>query len=434
MKTKLFILLIFIFISSQVYSQDFQWRLLPNSPGTTGSGRYEDIFFINENTGWVISFGYSTYKTTDGGNSWTRYANSEYYNRSIGFFDSLTGVIGRLSASGTMMRTTNGGINYSIIGGLPSLAGICGISIVTDSLAYACGTYNAKANVVKTTDKGITWNSIFSDTSLAKTLVDCYFRTSDSGIAVGGYNNHGGYYNGNAVIIKTNDGGASWQRVHITNRTREWCWKISFISGNIGFVSIERETGFAYILKTTNNGLNWTDIPFMEYDEEGIGFVNENTGWVGGWTGPTYQTTNGGANWQIAGWGTNVNRFRFFGDTLGYAVGDRVYKYSRGPVGIQSLSNNIPEKFSLSQNYPNPFNPTTKIKFDLPSIVNNILSIVSLKIFDVLGKEVAKLFNEKLSPGSYEVEFNGSNFSSGIYFYKLETENFIQTKRMILLK
>jgi len=91
----------------------------------------------------------------------------------------------------------------------------------------------------------------------------------------------------------------------------------------------------------------------------------------------------------------------------------------------------LPEGYSLSQNYPNPFNPVTKINYELR--IKNY-EFVSLKVFDALGKEVATLVNEKKSSGRYEVEFDGSNFSSGIYFYKLQTEGFIETKRMILLK
>lgn len=190
--------------------------------------------------------------------------------------------------------------------------------------------------------------------------------------------------------------------------------------------------GPSYILKTTNNGSNWSEIFFVNgYDEEGIGFVNENTGWVGGWTGPTYQTTNGGANWQLAGWGTNMNRFRFLSDTLAYAVGDRVYKYSRGLVGIQIVSSEIPDAFNLYQNYPNPFNPSTVIRY---SIAEN--SFVTLKIYDVLGNEIAVLVNEKQNPGSYTYQFSTVNYqlSSGIYFYELSAGNFKDTKRMIMLK
>ena len=92
-------------------------------------------------------------------------------------------------------------------------------------------------------------------------------------------------------------------------------------------------------------------------------------------------------------------------------------------------SKNIVNKFSLSQNYPNPFNPSTKIKFNIPRA-----SLVTLEVYDVLGKEVATLVNEIKPIGSYEVSFDASHLSSGIYFYKLQAGNFIETKKMILLK
>ena len=88
-----------------------------------------------------------------------------------------------------------------------------------------------------------------------------------------------------------------------------------------------------------------------------------------------------------------------------------------------------PDKFNLSQNYPNPFNPTTKINYEL-----RITNYVLLKVFDVLGNEVAALVNEKQNAGSYSIEFNGADLPSGIYFYKLEAGDFSDTKRMILLK
>lgn len=102
--------------------------------------------------------------------------------------------------------------------------------------------------------------------------------------------------------------------------------------------------------------------------------------------------------------------------------------------GINSTGIEIPEQFHLNQNYPNPFNPVTKIKFDIPSDVKGETSNMKLVIYNSLGKEVATLVNEKLSGGSYEVEFDGSNFASGIYFYKLVAGDFSETKRMVLLK
>jgi|WetSurMetagenome_2_1015567.scaffolds.fasta_scaffold09436_2 aminopeptidase N len=98
-------------------------------------------------------------------------------------------------------------------------------------------------------------------------------------------------------------------------------------------------------------------------------------------------------------------------------------------IGIKEISTVVPDKFELFQNYPNPFNPNTIIRFQIKDS-----RLVTLKIYDILGKEVATLINEKLKPGIYEATFYGGNLSSGIYFYQLKAENFIETKKLILLK
>ena len=98
-------------------------------------------------------------------------------------------------------------------------------------------------------------------------------------------------------------------------------------------------------------------------------------------------------------------------------------------VTINNNTNTIPDKFSLFQNYPNPFNPVTKIKFDVPKS-----GFVVIKVFDILGKQIATIVNENLTEGSYEVTWNASQYPSGIYFYKLKTGDFTQTKKMILVK
>jgi len=98
-------------------------------------------------------------------------------------------------------------------------------------------------------------------------------------------------------------------------------------------------------------------------------------------------------------------------------------------IGIAQLGKGVPSEFVLYQNYPNPFNPTTKIKFDVPRSEN-----VKIVILDLLGREVEKIADQKLNPGSYEADWDASKFSSGIYFYRLVTESFAETKKMILLK
>ncbi|MCO6472379.1 MAG: T9SS type A sorting domain-containing protein, partial [Melioribacteraceae bacterium] len=100
-------------------------------------------------------------------------------------------------------------------------------------------------------------------------------------------------------------------------------------------------------------------------------------------------------------------------------------------TGLQTLSFGevIPTKYELTQNYPNPFNPTTKISFSLPQA-----DVVTLKVYDILGSEVATLVNEKLEAGVYEFNFNASNLPSGAYIYRIQTDNFQSTKKMMLLK
>lgn len=118
----------------------------------------------------------------------------------------------------------------------------------------------------------------------------------------------------------------------------------------------------------------------------------------------------------------------------GWSIGSENYdictiKYSQNMTGINPVSPEIPSEFSLSQNYPNPFNPATKIKFDIPNS-----SFTSIKVYDMLGNNVAVLINEDLKPGVYEVSWDAASYTSGVYFYKLITGNFTETRKMILIK
>ena len=105
------------------------------------------------------------------------------------------------------------------------------------------------------------------------------------------------------------------------------------------------------------------------------------------------------------------------------------------PIGIEPISSEIPTKFELLQNYPNPFNPITKIKFSIPLLrgVSKGRGVL-LKIYDAVGREAAVLVNEELKPGTYEIDWNASNFSSGVYFYSLITSEFTQTRKMAVIK
>ena len=108
---------------------------------------------------------------------------------------------------------------------------------------------------------------------------------------------------------------------------------------------------------------------------------------------------------------------------------DGIYIRAGNPIGIQNISSEIPSGYKLSQNYPNPFNPVTNIEFSIPSKGN-----VKLTVFDITGKEVGLLINDVLSPGTYKFDFNANHLSSGTYFYRLVAGDYVETKKMVLVK
>ncbi len=118
-------------------------------------------------------------------------------------------------------------------------------------------------------------------------------------------------------------------------------------------------------------------------------------------------------------------------DVLSASWGDgKIAWYENlSPTGIEVTSNEIPIEFSLGQNYPNPFNPNTTINYQIRE-----LSFVTLKVFDVLGNEVATLVNEVKPIGTYEITWTAENLPSGIYFYRLQAGSFVETKKMVLLR
>lgn len=136
--------------------------------------------------------------------------------------------------------------------------------------------------------------------------------------------------------------------------------------------------------------------------------------------------------WQLSG---NFTQILF--NNASHFIASLIYTSwinAGSPVLIASAETTLPEKFYLDQNYPNPFNPSTKIKFEIPQDSRHGTQDVKLVILDILGKEVMTLVNEQLNPGSYEVEWNAVNYPSGTYFYKLSSDVFSETKRMLLIK
>jgi len=438
MKRRLLVPLKVILFVSAISVSHAGWDLLPDSP--VAPYRHDDIFFLNPRLGWITNGDGEVHRTTDGGEMWMQQTTIGAYGRCIGFADSLNGWVGTLGGlSGAFLVTSDGGFTWKGVTDFsgPPPESVCGISVVNDSVVYAAGAYHGVPRVLKTTDRGTNWVSFGLD-SLAAGLVDCYFFTPDSGIVVGSTGVGASY--GRALILFTSDGGNSWQTKFLGSRDGELCWKISFPSATVGYISIEDFTAPSpvYFLRTTDRGATWSEKVFLNshFDEQGIGFATETLGWIGGWGGPTYTTTDGGDTWAQTGPGTFVNRFRFLGDSLGYCVGSRAFKYypDSTSTGIEPAEEPIVLKYKLYQNFPNPFNPTTTIRFSLPD-----LAYVRLSIVDLLGREVAVIADDVRAAGDHIVVSDGRNssgvdVSSGVYVYRMTTAEQTLSRKLMLLR
>jgi photosystem II stability/assembly factor-like uncharacterized protein len=417
------------------------WRELSSAPVYPSPfGRFEFIYFINPNTGWAIAGGTyrGVFKTTNSGLTWDSLYGENIAYSTIGFFNESLGFLGTVSdqTNISFRRSSDGGITWEAVTNIPVPypRGICGIQILGDSLLFAVGEYSQFPTFIKTTDRGNTWSS-YDMSFLAKGLTAVYFLNRDTGFVVG--HNGVNYNNAKAVVLKTNNGGLNWKTIYESPNLGQNCWKITFPSKDTGYISLESFTLPNRFLKTIDRGETWMELIFRNttpsYTQQGIGFINNQTGWIGGSILPSFfsfQTTDGGFSWQEFGILKNVNHFHFVNDTLAFAVGRSIYRYSTYPlISINKISEGIPNSFDLSQNYPNPFNPVTNIRFDIMKAGK-----VRLSVYDMTGKEVSVLTNEVLKPGSYEVGFDASHLSSGVYYYRIEAGEFVSVKRMVLLK
>jgi len=398
---------------------------------------WRSIAWSSPQNGWAVA-GYNgasnfTIRTTNGGTNWF-YDFSAPGGAKIIFVNQSTGFTLWDGNGGSVWRTTNGGTNWTrnyIL--LPAWA--ADLFFIDGNTGWACG---GSGGIRYTTNGGVSWTTQTSGTT--QYVDKIFFTSANEGWACGGYGSGSGF------IIYTTNGGTNWtSQTPITTMHNEQMW---FVNNQQGFVAgVNGGTA-----KTTDGGKNWISggsipNPYVE----AMYMLDSLTGWLvgrnqtgGGQNGKgyIYKTTDGSISWNLDFTADLVN-----GSLEGicvdpnnyvWAVGnhDYILKYSQS-VGIIKISELVKD-FKLYQNYPNPFNPSTIIRFQIPNSENGKWKIengkITLKIYDILGKEIETLINEKLNPGTYEATFNASQYPSGVYFYRLTTEGYNETKKMILLK
>ena len=438
---KLFPILIFLFVSNVALSQS-GWIVYQTGVNST----LWDVYFIDANTGWFVGDTTAVFKTTNGGLNWMKQdinyiVDTELF--SIKFLNANTGFAAGGHHSGFydlhyayIFKTTNGGTNWNTLysnGGTPWL--FFGIIPMNDSIIFATAegstSFTSTGGVYKSTNGGLNFTSNFPNIQSHSLS----FINSLTGWASGYYWDDVGTKI--IYIYRTTNAGMNWnQQYRDSSDYATRIRKIQFINENTGYAVGGVNSTIFY--KTTNGGLNWDTTCYPNRKNETLLFLDENTGWKAGCAIPDSScvayTSNGGTSWilQRPGVIARVYSLFFINNLTGWAAmwdGTIMKTTTGGSVPVLNLGNEIPSEYKLHQNYPNPFNPKTSIRFDISKS-----SHVKLIIYDALGREVATLVNEKLSAGSYETEWYGLEYPSGIYLYKLQSNKFISVKKIVLIK
>jgi ligand-binding sensor domain-containing protein len=243
-------------------------------------------------------------------------------------------------------------------------------------------------------------------------------------LAISGTNLFAGTFQG--VFLSTNNG-TNWTAVN--NGLNISSYNVLATSGTNIFAGT-----FGGVYLSTDNGGNWTAVNAGLENTDVFSLAISGTNIFAGTDKGVFLSTSNSTKWAAVNDGltnTSVQALAISGTNIYAGTTTSVFRRPLSEVitSVERLSTDLPTHFSLGQNYPNPFNPSTTISFSLPS-----KSFVSLKVFDIIGREIAAIISEEMSAGSYTKQWNAANMSSGIYFYRLQAGSFTETKKLLLLR
>jgi len=428
MKLSATIFLLFLYMNT--YAQQGWNDITPpgSYPGLFG------VYAVNSDNVWVVGEEGTMLNTTDGGSNWSEMnCPVTYHLYNVHFINADTGFVGGDNASITeLMRTTDGGLSWDMqvlynasdlgnydIEFIEGAAGEPQRGFVTAGLSL----------VWMTDDYGENWGSTGINGGCgANSLQSICFINKDEGWFVGEPS-----ATTDVTILHTTDGGQTY--IIQTNPTdpdvRLNC--VSFATDQQGVAVGNAGT----ILYTSDGGQNWEIRSYNSIRWQSVFLTQSGKAWAVGASGNIGYSTDWGYTWTAQQSGVTCELWEviFINDQEGWIVGGGIGQpgvilhTTSGGVITGVKENNIVRKFELLQNYPNPFNPSTTINWQIPEA-----GLVTLKVYDVLGREVATLINKELNAGRHELTFDASGINSGVYFYQLKTGNYVQVKKMTLIK
>lgn len=349
------------------------------------------------------TWGGNIYKSSNGGQSWLKINN----NMNVGFIWSLNIHNGFIFAATEQGVFKFDGFNWT----LTSLSNIDVHALASDGNSLYAGTWGL--GVYVSNDNGSTWSEM--NNGLGFNLVINALTIHSNTLYAASY--------GGGVFKYEN---SSWTKLNVGY---DFVWTIT--SNSNGLYAGTYGDG---LYRSTDNGNTWTKVsnlnaPFIY----SIAVNLSGKIYVASWTSGVFESTDNGNTWNslgMGGFGVSALIVSRNNDNVYVGTKEGKIYLSKRVAGVTSVeSEEIPTKFELSQNYPNPFNPVTTIKFAVPE-----KGRYTLKVYDILGQEVATLFDDEMNAGIQKIMFNGSNLSSGVYIYRLIGNNVNISKKMILMK
>ena len=437
------------------------------STTTSPAENLNAVHFFNMNEGVIAASGGVIFRTTNGGTIWNTVTTGVSDNL---FSLSFSGAIGLCGGSSqTILKSTNSGASWSIIQNGFFGGGFWGTHMLNANVGFVAGENSIFQPMLgKTTNGGTTWDffPFYLNNNEGK-LYDAHFFDANNGITMAAV------WEGSGAVSRTTDGGNNWS----TSIFGQAFFGMHFPTSTVGYV-VGMNGG---IHRTTNGGQSWTSqTSGTSQTLNDVFFINDFTGFAAGDNGVILKTTDGGVPVELTSFTVNVvdenvvldwttatetNNQGFAVERktgegtyeqIGYVAGfgtttePKAYEYTDSKLATGNYTYRlkqvdfdgttvyseevnvvveIPLEYTLEQNYPNPFNPSTTISYTIPED-----GFVKLAIYNMLGEEVATIVNTTQKAGKYDINFNASKLSSGVYVYRLESANFTAAKKLMLMK